>query len=283
MTATHGARRFGRLFPLALLGVTLLAAGSALATPSISVHGYEDSGGYHPVAEGGAIPNGSTLRLRIYIDLFSCGDVRVGWGDGTPAQTRSYGGALVLDWAHRFNKTGTYGIVATDCSGSDGASIRVGGAGGLGAFGLGPLDPDSDTFVPALVGLVLGLVGLAMANARPPAPPPAAFPHGFARPSWWKALQPGIPASRVWHVVSLRDIPLGAPRQPEPRIQMKPGEPTDLLQKQVCPRCGFPLGYTVAGWFCLNPGCPLIGATDTTLFPGVGQSFGPPPVAPPGA
>ena len=274
------ARRPAALLPLLLLAALTLSAGTAQAAPSISVHGYEDAGGgYHPVGEGGSIPNGSTLRIRVYIDLYSCGSVRVGWGDGTPAQTRNYGWALVLDWSHQYNKEGTFGIVATDCDGSDGASIRVGG-GGLGAFGLGPLDPDSALFAPTIIGLVLGLVGLALANARPavPALPPA--PPGSGRPSWWKSLQPGIPASRAQHVVSLRDIPLGAPRQREPRIEMKPGEPTDPFQKQVC-QCGSPLGYTVAGWFCLNPKCPLIDRADSTLFPEVGEPYGPPPLQPP--
>ena len=277
MTAPRRAPRKAALVPLLAVGALVVAAGAAVGAPSISVHGYDDrSGNYHPVAEGGTIPNGSTLHLRIYIDLYSCGDVRVGWGDGTPAQTRSYGGALVLDWAHPYNKEGTYGIVANDCDGGDGAAITVGGAGGSGEFGLGPLDPASDMFVAAMLSLILALMGLAFALGHPPVPPAPPVQQGPVRPSWWKSLQPGVPASRVWHIASLRDIPIGAPRQREPRLQMAPGEPTDLLEKQFCPDCSFPLGYTVAGWFCLNPKCPRIEQAERTAFPDVGGSYGPP-------
>lgn len=264
------SRSFAGAALLAIL-VLLTLSGMAAAAPSISVHGYVPPGGsYTPVAEGGTIPTGSTLRLRIYIDLSSCGSVRVGWGDGTPAETRDYGGALVQDWPHVFNKEGTYGIVATDCGGSDGATITVENATALlggGTLGLGPLDPDGAVFVPTIIGLVLGLVGLALANARVPAVP---TPAGGA--SWHKHLKP-LPVGASQSVVSLRDIPLGAVRLDWPENPRELGKPTDPFYKPVCKRCAMPLGYTVAGWFCLNPACAAPGA-EKTLFPQVGEPYG---------
>jgi len=154
------------------------------------------------------------------------------------------------------------------------------GSGSLfGGFGgLGPLDPESALFVPTILSLGFSLGGIAMANAKPPAASLPAPPTG--RPAWWKPLQPGIPASMTAHLVSLRDVPLGAVRQGPPRIAMEPGKPTDISQKVHCPRCGATLGYTVAGWFCLSPECARPRGPET-LFPQVGQAYGPPPLTPP--
>ena len=141
--------------------------------------------------------------------------------------------------------------------------------------GLGPLDPSSPMFVPTFLSLAFSFAGIAMANARPPPVPASA-----GRPSWWKPLRPGVPASMTAHLVSLRDVPLGAIRQSHPQIPMEQGKATDIGQKMHCPRCTAPLGYTVAGWFCLNPACARPAGPET-LFPQVGQGYGQPPMAPP--
>ena len=150
-------------------------------------------------------------------------------------------------------------------------------SGGFGGGGLGPLDPSNPLFVPTLLSAGFGIGGIAAANAKPPVPTIQSSLPG--RPSWWKPLRPGIPASMAQHVVSLRDIPLGAQRIDQPWIQMQQAKATDPFQKMPCPRCGGTLGYTVAGWFCLNPACARPGGE--TLFPQVGQAYGPPPMAPP--
>lgn len=157
------ARRIGILGPLILLVplTILLFSGAASAAPTVNIVAYVTANGeYLPVEEGGTIPPGSTLKLRVYVEFNSCGEVRVGWGDGTPSETKNYGGAFVMNWEHVFNREGDFGIVATDCTGSDGASIKV-GSGGIG--GLGPLSPSSPLFVPSVLGLFFGLLGLQMA------------------------------------------------------------------------------------------------------------------------
>jgi len=201
----------------------------------------------------------------------------VDWGDGT-APTYGTGTAY---HSHTFQGAGTF-VITASCGGYvnsfDSPPLTIGG-GGFG--GLGPLDPSSPLFAPTLVGLILGLAALGVANARPPLPRLPAAPGAPAgRPSWWRPLRPGVPASMAEHAVSLRDIPIGAERQPQPTIAMEPGKPTDPFQKMHCPFCGGPLGFTVAGWFCLNPGCPHRHGAET-LFPQIGQAYGIHPVAPP--
>ncbi len=71
-----------------------------------------------------------------------------------------------------------------------------------------------------------------------------------------KHLQPETLPSMSTHVVSYRDIPIGAPRQPDPRIAMRSGEPTDVFTDPHC-TCGGKLGYVADGWLCMNPACPL--------------------------
>ena len=261
------------LFVSFVLILVLAFARPAAAVQSINVTGYTDDGGWHPADSSFTIPVGATLHVRVWVDLYSCGPVTVDWGDGSAPQTRDYGGSFALQWDHVYAAEGSYQITATDCTSSESRTISVGTG-----LGLGPLDPSSPLFAPALFGLILGLIALAMANARPPLP--AAGLVGPGKPAWWKPLRPGIPASMAQHVVSLRDIPLGAPRQEPPAIQMVPGRPTDPFQKMHCPGCGADLGYTVAGWFCRSPTCPLIGAA-RTQFPQIGQAYGPPPFAPP--
>lgn len=253
----------------ALLGLAaLLIASSPAAATSVSLQGYDSGGGFVPVGDGGSIPVGAILKVRVWADLYSCDPMRVNWGDGT-TQTRNYGGSFSGDWYHTYDVAGTYTITASDCQGAtDVATISVGG-GGLALF-----DPSSDLFIPTFLGLIFGVIGLAAANATPgtqarsrmanpvgsaPAPPP--------RPR----LKPGIPVSMTQHIVSLRDIPDGALRQEPPTIAMRPGEPTDVLQRVTC-SCGAPLGYTAAGWFCTSPTCPLRQPGNaTTQFPNVGE------------
>ncbi len=146
-------------------------------------------------------------------------------------------------------------------------------SGGFG-FGLGALDPSNPLFVPTLLSMGFGIGGIAAANARPPVPTIQSTLPG--RPSWWKPLRPGIPASMTANLVSLRDIPIGAARLGPPRTGMYQGTPTDITRQTHCPRCGAPSGYTVAGWFCLSPACARPQAQ--TYFPQVGQAYGPAPM-----
>ena len=240
---------------LAVLSVLslLLSATPASAAPSVSIQGYTGSGGFVPVDDGGTIPVGARLKVRVWTDLYGCDPVTVGWGDGT-SETKYYGGAFSLDWYHTYDVEGTYTITAEDCPGAtDFATISV-GAGGFDLF-----DPSSALFVPTFLGLVLGLLALGLANARPQGPgrrgamgAPVPVPPPPARP----VLKPGVPASMTQHIVSLRDIPHGALRQPQPTIPIRAGHATNVLQRMNC-QCGAPLGYTAAGCFCTSEACGL--------------------------
>ncbi|TLZ50365.1 MAG: hypothetical protein E6K18_07285 [Methanobacteriota archaeon] len=230
------------------------------------------------------LPIGTAMTLKIIPGAIGGCDgsggtaSTVDWGDGT---TPTYGTGTAYH-SHTYQGAGTF-VITASCGGYtnsfDNPPLTIGGGGIGGVGGLGPLDPSGALFAPTLTGLILALVALGMANARPPLPN---VPAGTAgRPAWWRPrLQSGIPASMAQHVVSLRDIPLGAPRQEQPRIQMEPGKPTDPFQKMHCPACGGIMGYAVAGWFCMNPACPLRHGPQTQ-FPGIGQGYGPPPLAPP--
>lgn len=149
-------------------------------------------------------------------------------------------------------------------------------SGGFG-FGAGALDPSNPLFVPTILSIGFGFGGIAAANARPPVPTIQTTLPG--RPSWWKPLRPGIPASMTANLVSLRDIPIGAVRLSPPRTGMYQGRPTDITRQTHCPRCGASSGYTVAGWFCLNPACARPQAE--THFPEIGQAYGQPPMTVP--
>lgn len=151
-------------------------------------------------------------------------------------------------------------------------------SGGFGFGGLGPLDPSNPLFVPTLLSTGFGIGGIAAANAKPPVPTIQSTLPG--RPSWWKPLRPGIPASMTANLVSLRDIPIGAVRLSPPRTGMYQGKPTDVTRQTHCPNCGAPSGYTVAGWFCLSPQCARRRGPET-LFPQVGQTYGHQPMTPP--
>ncbi len=242
-------------FLLALLAtLLLLAAPTARASADVSIQGYRMGGGFTPIGDGGSMPLGASLEIRVWVDLYACDPVSVNWGDGV-IQTRSYGGSFAQTWTHTYNRTGTFTIQAGEPCGGTGTreTVTVGGAGNL-------LDPSNPMFVPTAVGAIggLGALGLAAGGARIPAKPPAAPPGGppQPRPVPRPRLQSGIPADWLLHHVSYRDIPVGAPRQPPPRIQMRPGEPTNLSQRMHC-ACGGDLGWVAGGWFCLSPACPL--------------------------
>ena len=114
-------------------------------------------------------------------------------------------------------------------------------------------------FLPTFFGLILGVMALGTSLGTP-----RTVPRGktggvaTAAQAWQPArtFQPGIPPSMASHIVSYRDIPVGAPRQ-DPQIPMRAGEPTVVFADPHCPACGGPLGYVAGGWFCLNPACPL--------------------------
>lgn len=238
---------------LAVASALLIAATPARASVDVSIQGYTSGGGFTPVGSGGSIPTGATLEIKVWKDLYSCDPVTVRWGDGAQ-ETRSYS-SFAATFTHTYNTPGTYTITASDgCGAGKSGTINVGGAGGLSL-----LDPSSDTFMPTLFGLFLAIFGIALAfgGAKPPAAaPPPAPPANPARPR--RPFVPGVLPSMAMHLVWHRDIPPGAPVQADPRIPMLPGQATDVLQRIACPACGGPLGYVAEGWFCLNPGCPLI-------------------------
>ncbi len=242
----------------------LLVARPTRAWADVTISGYLTSdGSFTPASSGDTIPLGVTLEIHVFISLYGCDPVIVFWGDGT-TDTVPPGGALAVTMHHQYKSAGTYTIKATEaCQSSQGSikSIRVGSAGGLAVF-----DPSGPIFFPSIMGLFLGLGGLGAALGGPKLPPggPAAAtvqvpPPRPSRPR----LKPGIPASMVAHLVSLRDVPVGAPRQdvpwPDnvPRIQMVPGQPTDVFQQVSCD-CGGKMGFVAGGWFCLDPKCPHI-------------------------
>lgn len=205
------------------------------------------------------MPVGSTLRISVFTDLYSCDPVTVYWGDGA-VETRTYGGNLVQSWEHMYNATGTYTIRATEPCGDGGATRTVIVANG----GLAIFDPSSALFFPTLFGLFLGLGALGMALGKPRVNPkvsPSASldPNALRGPPSPVPPTPfGTPPSFAANLVSYRDIPPGAPRQPDPRLPMKEGEPTNLDQPLSCPACKVGrLGFVAGGWFCLNPNCPL--------------------------
>ncbi len=250
----------------------LLGTRPTRAWADVTVSGYRTSdGSFTPVSSGDTIPLGVTLEIHVFISIYGCDPVIVFWGDGTTS-TVPPGGALAVTMSHQYKSEGTYTIKATEaCQSSQGSikTITVGNAGGLAVF-----DPSGPFLFPSIMGLVLGLgaLGSALGGPKlPPGGPPAQVPAPRPRPERPR-LRPGIPASMVAHLVYLRDVPVGAPRQdvpwPEnvPRIQMVPGQPTDVFQQVSCD-CGGKMGFVAGGWFCLNPKCPHISQAANEPFP----------------
>ena len=136
-------------------------------------------------------------------------------------------------------------------SGGNVRTINV-GSGGLAIF-----NPSGALFLPTVLGLIFGLiaVGLALGKVKPAPAKLAAPPPAVPRLVPMNPL--GTPYSMVANLVSFRDIPVGAPRQEDPRQQFTPGEPTDVTRPPPCPTCRGPMGFAAGGWFCLNPNCPL--------------------------
>jgi len=253
--------RHGLIAALAL--AFLVSLPPPAAAVSLNVQGYTSGGSFTFADSSTPIPVGATLKIRVWVDLMSCDPVTVDWGDGSPIEQRNYGGSFAGDWTHAYAAEGAYVITATEalCPGTNVDTLTV-------TVGSGLLDPSGPLFMPAVVAVVLGIVGVGLANGKvppaggprrriggpgaggPPVPPP--------RPRL--RLLEGIPASMVAHLVSLRDIPMRArlqfPVMRPPRIGIVPGQPTDLWEDVPCQHgCG-KLGYTVAGWFCRNPTCP---------------------------
>jgi len=251
---------FSVILLAALLGAGILLAKPASASADVALNTYlTPEGSRYFIEDGGSMPVGSTLRISVFTDLYSCDPVTVYWGDGA-SETRTYGGNLVQSWEHMYNATGTYTIRATEPCGDGGATRTVIVANG----GLAIFDPSSALFFPTLFGLFLGLGALGMALGKPRVNPkvsPSASldPNGLRGPPSPVPPTPfGTPPSFAANLVSYRDIPPGAPRQPDPRLPMKEGEPTNLDQPLSCPACKVGrLGFVAGGWFCLNPNCPL--------------------------
>src|SRR2546428_12850760 len=104
------------------------------------------------------MPLGSTLRISVFTDLYSCDPVTVSWGDGA-SETRTYGGNLVQSWEHTDNATGTYTIRGTEpCGDGDATRIDIGGHRGLANF-----DPSYALIFPTVFRHLLVLVALVQA------------------------------------------------------------------------------------------------------------------------
>lgn len=244
----------------ALLGTVALLAKPASAGADVALNTYlTPDGNRYFIDNGGTMPVGSILRITVFVDFNSCDPVTVSWGDGT-SDTRAYGSSLAQSWDHTYSATGTYTIRATEPCGDGGQVRTVNVANG----GLAIFDPSSSVFFPTLFGLFLGLGALGLVAGKPrvnPKAPPSASldpnaPLGQPFPIAPTPL--GTPPSFAANLVSYRDIPPGAPRQPDPRLPMVEGEPTNLDQPLVCPHCKVgKLGFVAGGWFCLNPNCPL--------------------------
>jgi hypothetical protein len=248
---------------VALVIFFLVSLTPPAAAVSINVQGYTSGGSFTFADSSTLIPVGATLKIRVWVDLYSCDPVTVDWGDGSPIEQRNYGGSFAGEWTHVYAAEKSYVITATEvlCPGTNVDTLTV-------TVGSSLLDPSGPLFMPALVGVVIGLVGVGLANGKappaggprrrvggpgaggPPVPPP--------RPRL--RLLESIPASGVAHLVSLLDIPrrsrLQYPVMRPPRIGIVPLQPTNVWEEKDCLHgCG-KLGYTVAGWFCRNPGCP---------------------------
>ena len=244
---------FGYLVIATLLAILVFAARPAAASADVALNTYlTPDGNRYFIEDGGTMPPGSTLRITVFADLFSCDPVTVNWGDGT-TESRTYGGSLAQSWEHMYNATGPYTISATEPCGSGGnvRTINV-GSGGLAIF-----NPSGALFLPTVLGLIFGFiaVGLALGKVKPAPANVAAAPPAVPRLVPINPL--GTPYSMVANLVSFRDIPVGAPRQEDPRQQFTPGEPTDVTRPPPCPTCRGPMGFAAGGWFCLNPNCPL--------------------------
>ena len=259
--------------PFALMVVAALVASvflmpSASAAVDISIQGYYSGGSWTPNDGTYPIPVGAELEVRIWDDFYACADAVVDWGDGSPPSTSGSGSGFAQTYSHVYSAAGTYTITATQalCPGTS-ADQRVIEVGGMGNF----LDPSSPMFLFMIFALILAIVALVLANARitPPRPRPGARPQGapqqnMPRPTPVPRLgYSGIDANMTHHLVRLREVPPGAPVQYDPlgppNVPMQFGKPTDIDQHVNCHACGSKLGYTVEGWFCMNPQCPLIG------------------------
>jgi len=250
------ARYFFLILIVCFLATSAIITRSAHASADVALGTYVTSDGTRNfIDDGGTMPLGSTLEIQVFVSLDSCDPVTVHWGDGT-SEVKNYGSSLVENWYHIYNSTGTYAITAYEPCGGGGQTRSV----VVGSTGLAIFDPSGPLFIPTLFGLILGLIGLAMAlGPRIPIAGAGGLPN---RPSWQPHLQPvpvttlGTPPSMTANLVSYRDIPPGAPRQPDPRLKMVPGQATDVNQLLKC-ACGGQLGFAAGGWFCLNPDCPL--------------------------
>ena len=257
---------------LAALFMFILFMPCASAAPGISIQGYNMGGSWTPADGSSPIPVGAELEVRIWDDLYACSDATVNWGDGSAPTTGGTGSGFAQMYTHVYNAAGTFTIRATQdvCPGTVSATklVEIGGMGNI-------FDPSSPLFFPIFIALVLAFVALILANAKitPPRPRPGARPGTTTGTPQQNAPRPtpvprlgysGINANMTHHLVRLREVPPGAPVQYDPlsppHIEMQFGRPTDIDQHVNCHACGSKLGYTVEGWFCMNPHCPLIGA-----------------------
>src|SRR2546428_7065934 len=109
---------FSIILLAALLGTGIFLAKPAAAISDVALNAYPTpDGSRYFIEDGGSMPVGSTLRISVFTDLYSCDPVTVYWGDGA-VETRTYGGNLVQSWEHMYNATGTYTIRATEPCGN---------------------------------------------------------------------------------------------------------------------------------------------------------------------
>ena len=257
------------LFVLAGLTMSIFLVPTASAAPGISIQGYYVGGSWTPADGSYPIPVGAELEVRIWDDFYACADAVVDWGDGSPPSTSGSGSGFAQTYSHVYNDAGTYTITATQdlCPGTSTARkvIEIGGMGNI-------FDPSSPLFLPIFFALILAVIAIVLANARitQPRPRPGATASGAPKQNAPRTTPvprlgySGINANMTHHLVRLREVPPGAPVQYDPlsppNVPMQFGKPTNIDQHVNCHACGTKLGYTVEGWFCMNPRCPLIGS-----------------------
>ena len=236
----------------------IFSAAPANAYADISIQGYRgSSGSFTAVSDGGTIPSGAQLDVKVWIDS-AYGSIYIDWGDGTSDPVT--GTSWAVTKYHTYSKDGTYTIKAIDGSGQQGdiQTIKVGGTEDTG--GGSGFSPDFSgiiivisiiTLVASLaaIGTMLESLKVISTDTSTTNRPPTRKPK--------KMLKTTISHSMAQYLVTYDKIPIGAPVQ-NPELAVEMGRPTDIHEQPTCRGCRGPLGYHMNGWFCLSPNCSLL-------------------------
>jgi len=118
----------------------------------------------------------------------------------------------------------------------------------------GRADIMGGTYLIGLGGIISAVAAIAITEVR----------GNPSRPTWWRALKPGVPYFMTDKITSLLDMPrpwrpldLNAHKiQQWPTFQMVAGQQSDPWAQAKCPACNHTgLVYTAWGVGCKNPGC----------------------------